>query len=298
MVHSMPAAEIEITETLVRSLLLEQAPELADRPLHTFARGWDNTIFALGDDHLVRLPHRQLAIDNVRNEQRWLPTLAQRLPIPIPVPVVAGVSNADFPWPWSIVERVDGVDAISTPPEPAAAVRLLAQFFSAMHVAAPDDAPFNAFGRGGPLAGRDEVTRNRFISVRPWLDERLDVGRLAQWWERAIEADGYDGPPRWVHGDMHPGNVVVRDGAIVSIIDFGDLTSGDPATDLGSAWMFFDSPERRELRQLLAVDDAMWERARGWAISVGLAIAENSADNPRYEFLSEQILRSVAADPG
>lgn len=295
MANSTPAAEIEIDEPLVRRMLADQAPRFADLLLEPFASGWDNTIFALGSDHLVRLPHRELSVDLVRHEHRWLPALAARLPIAIPVPVVLGQPSADFPWPWSIVECVAGADAIATPPEAKAAVRLMAQFFSAMHVPAPADAPLNPW-RGGPIGERHEITQKRFDRLDSWLDGRADADRLRLLWQKAIEADAYAGPPVWIHGDVHPGNVIVRDGHIVSVIDFGDLTSGDPATDLGSAWMFFDGADRLELRRLLDIDEATWCRARGWALSVALAIAENSADNPRYETMCAEILVRVVSD--
>lgn len=293
MVNSTPAAEIEVDETLVRWLLLAQAPDLADRTIASFASGWDNAIFALGDDHLVRLPRRQAAVELVRNEQRWLPELAARLPLAIPVPVVAGRPSDDFAWPWSVVERIDGVDAIAQPPEPATAVEACASFFLAMHVPAPSDAPVNPY-RGGPLDERDAQTHVRFDVLEPWLADRLDPERLRRAWRAALDAAPHDSEPVWIHGDVHPGNIIVRDGEIVSFVDFGDLTSGDRATDLGSAWMLFDEPERTALRELLAVDEATWQRARGWALSVSLAIAANSADNPRYEALSERTLCRIA----
>lgn len=295
MANPTPAAEIEIDEPLVRRMLVDQAPAFADLALELFATGWDNTILALGPDHLVRLPHRKQAVDLVRHEHRWLPILATRLPIAIPVPVVAGRPSVVFPWPWSIVERVAGADAIATPPEAKPAVQLMSQFFSAMHIPAPDDAPLNPW-RGGPVGERDEITQKRFDRLDSWLDGRADADRLRRLWQMAVEADVYDGPPIWIHGDVHPGNVIVRDGQIVSVIDFGDLTSGDRATDLGSAWMLFDSVDRLELRRLLDIDDATWCRARGWALSVALAIAQNSADNPRYETMCAEILVRVASD--
>ncbi len=295
MANPTPSAEIRIDESLVRRLLIAQAPSLADLPLQLLATGWDNTIWAIGDELLARLPHREAAVDLVKHEQRWLPSLAEQLPVPIPVPIVMGRPSADFPWPWSIVERVQGLDAISAPPDPANAVDLMARFFSAMHVAAPEDAPLNPW-RGGPLAERDALTMQRFERLAPWLDDRVDGDRLRMLWRNAIEAEPHAGPPMWIHGDVHPGNVIVRDTKIVSVIDFGDLTSGDPATDLGSAWMFFDQTDRARLRQLLDVDEVTWDRGRGWALSVSLAIAENSADNPRYEAMAARTLARVVTD--
>lgn len=297
MANPTPAAEIEVDAALVRRLLDEQAPAFAGCSVEILASGWDNAIFRLGDDHLVRLPRRQVAVELVEHEQRWLPTLARQLPIAVPVPEVLGRPTEFFPWPWSVVAYIDGMDAISAPPDPMNAVEVMAGFFSAMHVAAPVDAPINPW-RGCPLVERIGVTAERFGNLTPWLADKIDIDKLRSLWQTAVDAPAHVGPPRWIHGDVHPGNVIVRDGQIVSIIDFGDLTSGDPATDLGSAWMFFDRPQRLRLRQLLAVDDATWDRARGWALSVSLAIAENSDDNPRYQAMSERTLDRIIDDHG
>ncbi len=297
MVNPTPAAEIEIDAVLVRRLLAEQAPAFANLELEFLASGWDNTILTLGPHHLVRVPRRQAAVDLVEHEQRWLPTLAPQLPIAVPVPEVFGRPTAFFPWPWSVVAHVDGLDAISAPPNSANAVEVMAGFFSAMHVVAPADAPLNPW-RGGPLIERIDVTERRFDLLTDRLVNKVDIDKLRSLWQKAIGAEAHAGPPLWIHGDVHPGNVIVRDGQIVSVIDFGDLTSGDPATDLGSAWMFFDRFDRLRLRQLLAVDPATWDRARGWALSVSLAIAENSDDNPRYRAMSERTLARIAHDHG
>lgn len=296
MVNPTPAAEIEIDVALVRALLAEQAPQYAERPLAVLASGWDNTMLELGDDLLVRLPRREVAVELVRSEQRWLPELAPLLPVAVPVPVVFGRPSAIFPWPWSVVAHVQGADALSTPPDGAAASEMLAGFFSALHRPAPDDAPLNPV-RGGPLIERDEITEQRFERLTSWLDEVADIDQLRARWRQAVEADPHSGPPLWIHGDVHPGNVIVCDDRIVSVIDFGDLTSGDPATDLGSAWMFFDEPERSSLRSLLDADEPTWRRARGWALSVALAIADSSADNPRYEALAARTVARIAAEP-
>jgi len=132
MANPMPAAEVEIDEPLVRRLLVEQAPAFAELSLKSLTSGWDNTIFRLGEDHLVRVPRRQVAVELVEHEQRWLPSLAPQLPIAVPVPVVLGRPTTFFPWPWSVVAHVPGEDAISSPPDPEAAVEVMASFLSAL----------------------------------------------------------------------------------------------------------------------------------------------------------------------
>jgi aminoglycoside phosphotransferase (APT) family kinase protein len=217
------------------------------------------------------------------------------LPIPIPVPKRVGTPSDAFRWAWSVIDFVPGTDALDRPPAPARTVEVLASFVQAMHEPAPPNAPVNPF-RGVPLLERDERTRAGLEILATAFPAGPDPTVLTGIWNRALDARVHEGPPVWLHGDLHPGNVIVRDGAIVSVIDFGDLTSGDPATDLGAAWMFFASVDRQRFRSLLAVDEATWDRARGWALTVSLGIALNSSDNPRYETLGLRTLERTIVD--
>lgn len=290
-----PPAEIRIEASLVGQLLREQAPTLAELPVELMAEGWDNAIYRLGDELLVRLPRRAAAVELVRSEQRWLPGLAPRFDLAVPVPIVSGRPSEAFPWPWSVIEFVPGTDGLDSPPDAPGASEVLSRFLRSMHQPAPPDAPKNLV-RGIPLAERDARTRTNIDIAAATFADVPEPDRLLACWRRALEAPVHDGPALWLHGDLHPGNVIVRNGAIVGIIDFGDLTSGDPATDLGCAWMFFDAVDRTKFREEMGVDGALWDRARGWALTVGSAIAANSSDNPRYEALALRILAAVASD--
>ncbi len=140
MVNSMPAAEVEVTADLVRRLLAGQHPDLAGLPVRPLANGWDNSLFRLGDDLVARLPRRALGASILVNEQRWLPSLAPRLPLPVPVPARTGVPGEGYPWPWSVVPFLPGTPASGGPPfDPWRAAADLGGFFSALHVPAPPD---------------------------------------------------------------------------------------------------------------------------------------------------------------
>ena len=285
-----PAAEVDVDATLVRSLLAEQRPDLAALPLSEAATGWDNVLFRLGDDLCVRLPRRSVAAPLVEHEQRWLPTLAPHLPLPVPVPVHAGRPGAGYPWAWSVVPWLPGEIALHAPPaDPDAAALALGRFVAALHgVAAPPDAPANPW-RGIPLAHRDERLRSDLDRVGPAVDRAA----VLDCWSTLVAVPAWTGPPTWLHGDLHPGNVLVADGAIAGVIDFGDLTSGDPAGDLGIAWMLLPPPARAVFRSAVGdVDDDTWQRGRGWALAVGMAIIGSSADNPAFTDLG---VRTVAA---
>ena len=286
------AATVDVDVALVRELLREQHPDLAGRRLARVDAGWDNAVFRLGDDLVVRVPRREPAALLILHEQRWLPELAPRLPLPVPEPVRVGRPGATHPWAWSVVRWLPGSSALTTPPDdPIAAARTLGAFLRALHEPAPPDAPPNPY-RGIPLGDRDDLTRG-------WIDEvadRIDAARARACWEAHVALPRWDGPPLWLHGDLHPHNVIVRDGRVSAVIDFGDLCSGDPATDLGVAWMLFDADGRAALRAAVRVDDATWERGRAWAISLAVAVLSSSADRPEYEAFAHHALNAAVVE--
>src|SRR5690349_18293908 len=220
-VHRMPPAEVDVSVELVRQLLAEQHPDLAGLALGVLANGWDNMVCTVGADLLARLPRRALAAELVAHEQRWLPVLAPRLPLPIPAPVRVGRPAGRFPWKWSVVPFLPGqVAALAAPDDLASAAVALGEFLAALHAPAPPGAPVNPF-RGGPLAERaGRVTEHLGLVV-----SGTDAGAARAIWQSAIEAAPWAGPPTWVHGDLHPANILVNVGRISAVIDFGDPTS-------------------------------------------------------------------------
>lgn len=294
---NMPAAEVEIDEELVRGLLREQHPDLAGRSLRLLANGWDNVLFRLGEDLTVRLPRRELSVACLVNEQRWLPVLAPRLPLPTPAAVRIGRPSTLFPWPWTVGPWLPGTVAARTPPDdPFDAAETLGAFLVALHRPAPPDAPHSPY-RGVPLADRDPVTRER-IGL---LAAVIDGPAVSAAWDAALAVAPFDAPKRWVHGDLHPANVLVDHGRLSAVIDFGDITGGDPATDLMSAWMFFGPDARAVFRAAAGgpapIDDDTWDRARGWALMHALACLASSADNAMMSAMAQRTLAAVLADP-
>lgn len=291
-----PAAEIDLTLELVRRLLADQHPDLADRPLSPLAEGWDNAMFRLGQHFLVRLPRRAVAADLVAHEHRWLPEIATLVDLPVPVPVRHGRPTAYFPWSWSITRWIEGRRAVDSPVGGRGRwAGRLAQFLARLHRPAPADAPTNPF-RGVPLAVRDEVTRERLARVgHPRTAELLEV------WEQALRAPVYAGAPVWVHGDPHPLNMVVRRGNLAAVIDFGDLTAGDPASDLATAWQTFTWEGRAEFvvrySQLAGPDEALWRRARGWAVLYSANSLALSDDSPEFTAIAEHAIAQLLDAP-
>lgn len=266
--------EIEMTAELVRELLRDQHPDLADRPVRLGARGWDNQLWRLGDDLAVRLPWATQSADALLLEEHaWLPVLAPCLPLRIPVPQRLGEPSERFPRPWIVTTWVPGEPADRAPATRAAdAADALAGFLTALHVPAPDAAPVGRFGRGGPLSGLSEDLISTLVSAagQGLIPEPEAV--LAVWGD-AVAAPEWAGPPLWIHGDLHPANVLTADGTICGVIDFGDLCSGDPACDLAAAWVLLpdDAVDRFHDSYGRSTDSATLRRARGWAVRQALS---------------------------
>jgi aminoglycoside phosphotransferase (APT) family kinase protein len=252
-----------------------QYPELAELPLLEVANGWDNAIFRLGDTLSVRLPRRRVAAGLIDREQRWLPALAPSLPLPVPVPVACGRASEKYPFRWSVCPWFEGRSAFDAPPaDLVRAAEELAAFVKALHVPAPDY-PTN------PSRGPDLVWRTfHFEASLPQAAARrsLDASSATAAWNRALAAPRWEGPPLWLHGDLHPANLITHAGRLAAVIDFGDITAGDPATDLAIAWMLFDAPSRERFRAALEYDDATWVRSVGWATTLALSYIAGSPE--------------------
>jgi aminoglycoside phosphotransferase (APT) family kinase protein len=293
----MPPAEIEIGPSLVRALLNSQHPDLADLPLLEVGSGWDNHLYRLGDGLAARLPRRAVAAALIEHEQRWLPQLARGLPLPVPVPVRIGRPGCGYPWSWSVVPWLIGQSAVTAPPrDAAAAARELGTFLRALHQPAPQEAPRNPM-RGVPLSQRWDMVHN---AVRR-LGGIVDRAAVMAAWERAVRTPAWGRPPVWIHGDLHPGNLLVRDGRLSAVIDFGDLTAGDPATDLSIAWMLLPPAARPIFRASVRasgelIDDHTWERARGWAMTLGLAYLAGSEDNEAMAVVGRATIDAAISD--
>jgi len=286
-----PPAEVQIDVGLVAGLLSDQHPDLSRLPLAAVEAGWDNAIFRLGPDLAVRVPRRAVAAPLIVHEQTWLPVLAPRLPLPVPVPLRRGLPGRGYPWRWSVVPWLEGAAADQHPPDPAQAA-VFGAFLRALHAPAPADAPANPV-RGGPLAERAPYAEARMERLATRTG--LITPRLRELWRAALAAP-LDTPTVWLHGDLHPRNLLVADGAIAAVIDWGDLCAGDPATDLAAFWMLFDSPASRAAAFAAygPCSEATTRRSWGWAIHLGAAhLDAGLIDNPRHALLGEQTLRRV-----
>jgi aminoglycoside phosphotransferase (APT) family kinase protein len=260
-----------ITPELVARLLAAQFPEWRALPVTCVELdGWDNTTFRLGSDMSVRLPSGDGYAVQVDKEHRWLPVLAPQLPLPIPQPLAKGTPSPEFPRPWSVYRWLEG--EVATLERIADLERFAADlgaFLRALYRADAGDGPrpgAQSSFRGGPLATWDEQTRGATAALGSTaLGSAIDGDAVIAAWDCALNAP-FDGPAVWVHGDVVASNLLVTDGELSAVIDFGCSAVGDPACDLAIAWTLFSGSSRRVFRDALDVDDAAWERGRGWAL--------------------------------
>lgn len=287
-----------IDTALVRALIAAQFPQwsgLAVRPVAE--SGWDNRTFRLGEDMLVRLPSAAWYAPQVAAEHRWLPVLAPGLPLPIPQPLARGEPGEGYPWPWTVARWIEGETATSAGVAGEAAFgRDLARFLAILQGldAAEGPAPGRRnFHRGGDLANYDGETRTAIER----LDGRFDPEAVTSVWEAALAAR-FEGPAVWVHGDVAPGNLLVRDGRLCAVIDFGCMAVGDPACDLAVAWSFLEGDARRTFRAGLPLDAGTWARGRGWALWKALILATGLAQAKADDLArAEVVLSVVLTDP-
>lgn len=288
-----PASELEIDAPLVYSLLAEQHPDLAHLPLHQIDAGWDNVIFRLGDRLSVRLPRRTVAATLIENEQIWLPQLPN-LPIPVPKPYRLGKPAKSYPWRWSILPWLTGVAADQQEPDANQAKRF-AVFLRSLHTPAPPNAPSNPF-RGVPLHHRAAFVEERIQQLQQKTN--LITPEIKRIWNQALNAS-INVEATWIHGDLHARNVLIEDGVITGIIDWGDITAGDIATDLASIWMLFSNRNSRQqaIAEYSNISEATLQRAKGWAVFFGVVLLDTGlADHPRHAVMGERTLQRIAED--
>ena len=254
-----------IDETLVEALVADAFPAWAHLPVRAVVPGGhDNRTFRLGDELVVRLPSAERYAAAVAKEQRWLPRLAEALPLPIPVPVAAGAPTVAYPWPWSVNRWLPGRtmtwDRVD---DPARFAHDLADALLALHRAPTAGAPLagaHNFHRGGDLAVYEGEAREAIDRL-----DTADAAWAAALWDRARRSR-WNRDPVWVHGDVAPGNLLVAEGRLSAVIDFGGCGVGDPASDLVGAWTFFDAAGAADFAARLRLDRDTWDRAAGWAL--------------------------------
>lgn len=293
-----PTDKLNIGVSLARRLVATQFPAWVDLPVTPVeVSGWDNRTFRLGEHMSVRLPSAEGYVPQVEKEHRWLPLLALHLPLPIPIPQAEGVPGGGYPFVWSVYGWLEGETATAERvSDPSAFAEALAEFLTALQRINPEGGPPpgpHSFFRGGPLTTYDAETRRAIVALK----DEIAAEAATAVWEAALEAT-WHGPPVWFHGDIAAGNLLVKDGRLTAVIDFGCSGVGDPACDLVIAWTLLSGDSREAFRAALSVDRATWARGRGWVLWKGLITLAGSLNaNPSKVDEARGVVGEVLNDP-
>lgn len=297
-VNRLHANEADTGIFLARRLVAAQFPQWAHLPVELLSSsGTDNTIYRLGNDMTVRLPRIPEAAERLEKEYRWLPELAPLLPLTVPTPLARGMPGEGYPWHWAVYRWIEGANVWISQFTGSEQVALaLAGFITALQridaTGGPLPGGHNSF-RGAPLTTRDASTRKAIKA----LSGKIDTDTVTGIWDLSLDAPVWHGPPVWIHGDLHSGNLLASYGRLSAVIDFGCLGTGDPACDLMTAWMLLSAKTRKIFREALSVDDAAWARGRGWALSVGLiALPYYEKSNPVLAGIARHAITEAVAD--
>ncbi|GIH61826.1 aminoglycoside phosphotransferase [Microbispora siamensis] len=281
--HLPPDGRAGIDAALVKRLIADQFPQWRDLPVTPVqVDGRDNRTYRLGEEMTVRLPTAAGYAPAVDKEHRWLPVLAPSLPVAVPEPLAKGAPGAGYPFEWSVRRWLEGETASAGRIDdlPAFAVAV-AEFLLALQSADATDGPragAHSFHRGASPAHYDDETRRTLAA----LDGRVDTARATAVWDAALKAT-WQGAPVWFHGDLASGNLLVREGRLTAVIDFGTSGVGDPACDLVIAWTMFAGESRKAFRTTVRQDPATWARARGWALWKALIVLAEVIDTDKAQ---------------
>jgi len=309
--RALHSDEIPIDAELVRRLVARAMPAYADAPVRRLASsGSTNALFRLGEELLVRLPRQPGGSQTISKEATWLPVLGPLLPVSVPDVVAVFDPDCDYPERWSVVRWIDGAPPEVVDPDTSVDPRRedlamnLATFLDALRQA---DVPPGAVEnlhlqsyRGEPLATMDQATRENIERCQDLADFDFDLDAAKQMWVEAMKLPGAADPAtrRWYHGDLAAENLLVRDGALTAVLDFGGLSVGDPTVDLVVAWEVLDPPARELFQRQIGVDEASWLRGRAWALSITLMIWYYWTAMPKRRARCMAVGRNVLADAG
>jgi aminoglycoside phosphotransferase (APT) family kinase protein len=295
MVTSTTDGRAGIDAALVERLIAAQFPQWAGLSVTPVeVDGWDNRTYRLGDRMTVRLPTAAGYVPGVAKESYWLPRLAASLPVAVPSILADGAPGEGYPVPWSVRDWIPGRTASPERIDDLARFAVsVAEFIRALQRCAAVGGPSageHSFYRGASPVHYDLDTR-RYLAA---LDGRVDTTRAAAVWDAALAAR-WRGTPVWFHGDIAHGNLLVQDGRLVAVIDFGTSGVGDPACDLVIAWTMFAGESRAAFRSAVAQDDGTWARARGWALWKALLNVAKDADTAATAE-NQRVVEEILAD--
>jgi len=286
--------EVAVDDEIVRRLVTEQFADIAHLPIRRIgSTGTVNALFRIGDDYVARLPLLEEWSDDIDREWRWIPWFAGRLTsVRLPDPVFKGAPDGAYPFLWSVYRWIDGApyDDALVDDERSAAETLARFVLELRSLEVVDDAPT---GGRDPLRELDEDTRE---AIRGSAGV-IDVDAAMRVWEEALDAPSWNGERSWIHGDLLRPNLLVRDGRLEAVIDFGFIGVGDPATDLMPAWEVFGRVGKDVFRSMLDPDEGTWTRGRGIALhQAAMVIPYYRETNPAFVELSRRAIEQILDD--
>jgi len=280
--------EIALDPQAAIQLISDQFPDLAGRDIrHLATKGTDNHIFLIGDNLCARFPKVAWAAGTAAREATALDRFAGS-PLSVPEVYGLGAPAEDYPHAWSVLSWLPGEAMQDTAlGDPVAAARQLSEFFQFVRSVPVDDAfafgPENN-GRGAPLATRTA----RFEAALARLPE-IESRWARRLWSAALGAEVARSRV-WLHGDVHPGNILIRNERLAGIIDWGLCGVGDGACDLLTSWAMFDREPREVFRDALGVTEAEWMRGAGWALSMAVIYLPYAREHGRRSDMSEKMI--------
>lgn len=288
-------ADVHVTTRVARHLLATQYPELKNAELVILAEGWDNVILRAGPDHILRLPRRAIGATLLSRELRWLPTIAAHLPIPISLAIHHGISDAHFPYPWAIVPWFEGVTLGHLEQKvDADFAQSLGVFMGALHrINLPSDAPINPM-RHNPFEDQERDVRVRQL-IQDFCPQHHTRVQLMEIWARALNIGG-EPPQCWCHGDLHPFNLIMKGCHLSAVIDWGDMTAGDPCVDFCAVWCALPVQLHDHFRRAYGVvDERIWIRGKGWGLMMALLFVEagRQGAGDAFERVGQQALARI-----
>ena len=289
----MQQGQHNVTAALARALIAAQMPDLAALPLRRVGvAGTDNVLFRLGRDLVARFPRLPHAEVQIAVLARWLPGVAPLVPVDVPLGQRFGQAGPGYPFAWSVGRWLPGRTAFNALPELGSAAQTMAQMLRALQAhPVPQGAPQH--GVSYRLDLRLGGAEHFIAQITEFSDHAPLYRMLAQ--ARALPSR--TGPGVWVHGDLHPLNLLVRRGRISAVIDWGSLGVGDPAVDMMLGWTLFDAPSRAVFRAAMAPSTGDWARARAMAFAKAIvALPCYRHSNPAFHAVMARTLGQVMLD--
>lgn len=286
----MHQGEHVVTLAQAAALIADQMPDLAGLDLRlTGQSGTDNVLFRLGHTLIARFPRLFHAEEQIDLLARFLPVL-QGLPLLLPQVCRHGLPGLGYPFCWTAGPFLSGQDAAEAPPDLMTAAKDMAAYLKALHgTPMPAQLPRREDRVDWRLGGAEH-----FIGQ---ITEVSDLAPLYRFLEAARRVPVFDGLAVWIHGDLHPLNLLVDRRRVSAVIDWGSMGAGDPGMDYMLAWTLFDAPSRARFKDLVGPDQAAWERGRAFAFGKAVAaLPYYRVSNPRFHGVMWRVLEQVLLD--